>query len=346
VGVGRRQVPAVGPGEGPDPGQGRQVCRGVVLRLPAHHRVDHPGSAGEGRTGGDQSGKATENPEPKPRKGTRNDPRTVPAGPTATGDVRSYHPAFPAIGPDGRTVPTKSPWVRDGYQSSTNNSPKQILAGGDLHVLTASGHGPDGRPLPPFARRFRFLPAGENKGRPVVDAVLGAVTDGVTVTDLQADRGMTTLDPENFARPLHQTGVNVHKDLHPQQRGFQGFHNGALMLDGWFFSAAMPKHLWEVPGTTLNSTRAEREAIHRAHDKRLREWGYLSLGPVQADGSQRLQDPARRGTKRYPTTARQCGSTPASTTRPAAPPARTAAAAGPSPSPATSRNGCGSRTSG
>jgi len=243
---------------------------------------------------------AAKDPQPKPRKGTRKDPRTVPAGPTATGDVRSYHPAFPAIGPDGRMVPTKSPWARDGYQSGTNNAPKQILAGGDLHVLTASGHAPDGRPLPPFARRHRFLPAGDNKGRPVIDAVLGAVTDGVTVTDLQADRGMTTLDPENFARPLHQTGVNVHKDLHPQQRGFQGFHNGALMLDGWFFSAAMPKHLWEVPGTTLNSTRAEREAIHRAHDKRLREWGYLSLGPVQADGSQRLQDPARRGTKRCP----------------------------------------------
>ena len=95
-------------------------------------------------------------------------------------------------------------------------------------------------------------------------------------------------------------GVNIHKDLHPQQRGFQGFHNGALMLDGWFFSAQMPKHLWELPGTTLNSTRAEREAIHLAHDKRLREWGYLSLGPVQADGSQRLQDPARRGIKRCP----------------------------------------------
>lgn len=71
---------------------------------------------------------AAANPEPKPRKGTRNDPRTVPAGPTATGDVRSCHPAFPAIGPDGRTVPTKSPWVRDGYQSGSNNSPKQILA--------------------------------------------------------------------------------------------------------------------------------------------------------------------------------------------------------------------------
>ena len=243
---------------------------------------------------------ADANPTPKPRKGTRKDPRTVPAGPTATGDVRSYHPAFPAIGPDGRMVPTKSPWARDGFQSGVNNSPKQILAGGDLHVLTASGHAPDGRPLPPFARRFRFMPAGENKGRPVVDAVLGAITDGVTVTDLQADRGMTILDPENFARPLHHAHVNVHKDLHPMQRGLQGWHHGALMLDGWFFSGAMPEHQWELPGTTMNSTRTEREAVHRAHDKRLREWGYLSLGPAQADGSQRLQGPARHLVKRCP----------------------------------------------
>lgn len=53
------------------------------------------------------------------------------------------------------------------------------------------------------------MPAGDNKGRPVVGAVLGALEDGVAVVDLQADRGMTTLDPENFARPLRQADVNV-----------------------------------------------------------------------------------------------------------------------------------------
>lgn len=71
------------------------------------------------------------------------------------------------------------------------------------------------------------------------------------------------------------------------------------MLDGWFFSAKMPEHLWELPGAPRNASKAEREAIYAKHDKRLRDWGYL-LGPVQADGSQRLQDPARRLVKRCP----------------------------------------------
>lgn len=243
---------------------------------------------------------AKANPLPRPRKGTRNDPRTMPAGPTVTGDVRSYHPDFPALGPDGRTVPTQSPWVRDGYHSGTNNDPKGIKAGGDLHVLTTSGFAPDGKPLPPFARRHRFMPAGENKGQPVVDAVLKTLGAGVTVNEMQADRGMTILDPENFARPLRQAGVAVHKDLHPQQRRMQGWHNGALMLDGWFFSAAMPKHLWTLAAPERNASKAEREAVYQEHDKRLKEWGYLSLGPVQADGRQRLQGPARRLVKRCP----------------------------------------------
>jgi len=289
---------------------------------------------------------AEANPLPRPRKGTRNDPRTVPAGPTATGDVRSYHPDFPAIGPDGRMVPTKSPWVRDGYQSGTNNAPKQILAGGDLHVLTASGHAPDGKPLPPFARRHRLMPAGDNKGLPVVDAVLAAVAAGVLVNDLQADRGMTTLDPENFARPLRQARINVHKDLHPQQRGLQGWHKGALMLDGWFFSAAMPEHLWELPAAPRNANHAQRAALYQEHDKRLRDWGTSASGrfsPTAASGSRVPPGASSNGAL---TTARPGGSTPPGTTRPAAPLATTAAAAGPSPSPATSRNGCASRTSG
>lgn len=79
---------------------------------------------------------------------------------------------------------------------------------------------------------------------------------GITIGDLLADSGYAYRTPESWALPLRRLGARLVQDLHPNDRGPNGTHMGAICANGNLYCPATPKTLLELsplrPAQTQN----------------------------------------------------------------------------------------------
>ncbi len=122
---------------------------------------------------------------------------------------------------------------------------------------------------------------------------------GVKLGDVLADSGYAYRLPENWALPLRRLGAALVQDLHPNDRGLNGTHEGAIRFNGSLYCPATPKALAGLgplsPGASTEQT--------TAHDQLTAELSRYKLGPLTAldtDGYHRVSCPAVQGKLRCP----------------------------------------------
>lgn len=120
------------------------------------------------------------------------------------------------------------------------------------------------------------------------------VASGVALGDVLVDSGYSYRAPEHFSRPVRALGASLVMDLHPNDRGPKGTHDGAIICNGALFCPATPPALLKLSPPPRDATPAE----IASSDRRVKELKAYELGALSADdeaGSHRVLCPAVAG---------------------------------------------------
>jgi hypothetical protein len=123
--------------------------------------------------------------------------------------------------------------------------------------------------------------------------------DGIALGDLLADSGYAYRESATWALPLRRLGAQLIQDLHPNDRGLKGTHNGATLANGNLYCPATPQALLAL-GPLAHAASIEQTA---AHDQQTAELSRYKLSPITAsdqDGYHRVACPAAAGKLRCP----------------------------------------------
>ena len=125
------------------------------------------------------------------------------------------------------------------------------------------------------------------------------IESGISIGDVLADSGYAYRKPESWALPVRRLGAELIQELHPNDRGRQGTHMGAIRANGNLYCPQTPTALLELGPLAHGATEKETAA----HDRRVAELSAHKLGPItgyDADGYHRVGCPAAQGKLRCP----------------------------------------------
>ena len=158
----------------------------------------------------------------------------------------------------------------------------------------------DGGPeAPELVRRIHIASCDHDPPPALVPVLERMHRDGITISGLLADCGYAYRVPESWALPVRRLGARLVQDLHPNDRGPQGTHMGALRLNGNLYCPAAPTPLLELQPPP----RAATEQQTAAHDKQADELARYKLAPITGydpDGYRRVACPAVQNKPRCP----------------------------------------------
>jgi hypothetical protein len=181
-------------------------------------------------------------------------------------------------------------WLEDGSE------PTKVMYGYEhTHVFMAAST-KDERGL--FPKLLLAMPAphipgespGRNGFRGLELAIEAASEAGKAIHLVAANNAYVNADAEQFAIPLRNLGIDLVIDYNARQLGKRGSHDGALMVEGWWYCPAMPEDL-------INAT----EDLHagridwKTYQRRLADrapFEFRQKAAPKADGSVRLMCPA------------------------------------------------------
>jgi hypothetical protein len=157
-----------------------------------------------------------------------------------------------------------------------------------------------GPPVPELVRRITVCSSAHDPAAALVPVLADMVSaDGVRPGDILADSGFSHRQPDTWANPLRGLRMQLVADLHPQDRGPQGTHQGAVICNGNLYCPATPKPLLQLvplpPGVSADQV--------ATHDQQTAELTRYKLGlhaADDADGYRRLACPATAGKIRCP----------------------------------------------
>jgi hypothetical protein len=157
-------------------------------------------------------------------------------------------------------------------------------------------HGPE---VPELVRRIHLASPQHDPPAQIIPVIERMVADAIVIGDLLADSGYSYRQPETFALPARTLGIQLIVDLHPNDRGPKGTHNGATCANGRLYCPATPHTLLKLgplgPAATLEQT--------ALHDQQSAELARYKLAPITTpdhDGYHRVICPAAHGTIRCP----------------------------------------------
>jgi hypothetical protein len=169
------------------------------------------------------------------------------------------------------------------------------------YYLSAAVRVPDdqGPPAPELARRIT-LSSCRHDPVPAFTPVLTAMpAAGIPLGDILADSGYSHRVPRHWAAPLRAAGAQLIQDLHPQDRGPKGTHQGAVISNGNLYCPAVPRTLLELGPLSRTATR-EQAAAHDAKTAEAARYKLSRLTRDDEDGYHRAQCPAATGKIRCP----------------------------------------------
>jgi hypothetical protein len=156
-----------------------------------------------------------------------------------------------------------------------------------------------GPAVPELTRRITLSSCHTDPVRVLVPVLTGMPGDGIPLGDILADSGYAHRDADAWALPLRQAGAQLIQDLHPHDRGPQGTHAGAIIVNGNLYCPATPQPLLHLGPLTPAATPEDTAA----HDIRTAELARHKLGRLtadDADGYHRVTCPAAMGKIRCP----------------------------------------------
>src|SRR6266851_8636180 len=96
--------------------------------------------------------------------------------------------------------------------------------------------------------------------RALAAVLLAMAAGGLPLSDVLDDSGYAHRDAGAWAIPLRAAGAQLVQDLHPNDRGPRGTHQGAIISNGCLYCPATPRPLLELvplpPGASSNDTAA------------------------------------------------------------------------------------------
>jgi hypothetical protein len=157
----------------------------------------------------------------------------------------------------------------------------------------------NGPAVPEFARRATVSSCRHDPVRAFVPVLTAMPGQGIPLGDILADSGYAYRDADAWALPMRSAGARLVQDLHPNDRGPKGTHDGAIIANGSLYCPATPRSLTELGPLTRTATREQAAA----HDARTAELARYKLGRLtrdDPDGYHRVQCPAAMGKIRCP----------------------------------------------
>jgi hypothetical protein len=237
---------------------------------------------------------------PPPKTDRRPTDADTAAHATADDDQQPAHDAGDSSQPDqqpdrhGRRD-REAAW---GHRNTNHPGRNEMFFGYYLQAVTIvkDEGGPE---VPELVRRIQLSSCDHDPPRALIPVIQRMADSGIRIADLLADSGYSYRVAENWALPLRQLGVQLIHDLHPNDRGTHGTHQGAICHNGNLCCPATPNNLLELsplpPGASPEQT--------QAHDRHCSELARYKLSPITGydpDGYRRVICPAAQGKLRCP----------------------------------------------
>jgi hypothetical protein len=201
--------------------------------------------------------------------------------------------------PPRGTTGCADPEASWGHRTSNLPGPKGELFFGyylSAATMTCEENGP---PLPELARRMTLSSCHLDPVRALAAVLLRMAAAGIRLGDILDDSGYAHRDAAAWAIPLRQAGAQLVQDLHPNDRGPRGTHDGAIISNGNLYCPATPRPLLELAPPARDATTGQVSA----HDQQTAELARHKLGKITSDdqdGYHRVMCPAAMGKIRCP----------------------------------------------
>jgi len=239
-------------------------------------------------------------PPPKPRAANpepaASDPKRQAAPSDTAHDADPEHRTPADDNDEHRCADPEASW---GHRRGNHPGRKdELFYGYYLQAATTvrDEHGP---PVPELARRMHLASCDHDPPPAFVPVLQRMHATGITITDVLADSGYAYRIPTTWALPIRQLGADLIQDLHPNDRGPNGTHHGAICANGRLYCPATPRPLLDIQPLARAAT-PEQTA---AHDQRSGELARYKLSPISRhdrDGYHRVICPAAQGKLRCP----------------------------------------------
>jgi hypothetical protein len=196
------------------------------------------------------------------------------------------------------TRPSSDPEAGWGHRTSTHPTQNEMFYGYHLQAVTSvrDEHGPE---VPELARRIHLTSPQHDPPAQIIPVLKRMHDNGIVIGDLLADSGYSYRQPETFALPARALGAQLIVDLHPNDRGPKGTHQGAIINNGRLYCPTTPTALLQLaplpPAANLEQT--------ALHDQQSAELARHKLAPISRpdhDGYHRVSCPAAHGKLRCP----------------------------------------------
>lgn len=199
---------------------------------------------------------------------------------------------------EGEPPDCADPEAAFGHRKVNHPSKSEMFFGYYLQAATivAEENGPQ---VPELVARITLTSCKEDPPEQIVPVIERMAEDGIQFGDMLADSGYSYRAPETFAAPLRRLGAKLVIDIHPNDRGMKGAHQGAIIAGGNLYCPATPKALFELGPAHPGATGQELAA----HDQKSEELSRYKLSPLtapDADGYHRVICPAVKGKIRCP----------------------------------------------
>lgn len=210
-------------------------------------------------------------------------------------DVEAWARAVPASSP-GTGADPEARW---GHRNVNRAIEEGEMFFGYYMPAATMVNDEDGPAVPELARRITVCSSAHDPAAALVPVLTGMAACGIKPGDILADSGFSHRQPDTWANPLRSTGAQLVVDLHPQDRGPQGTHQGAIICNGNLYCPQTPRPLLQLIPLPPGASAAEAAA----HDQQTAELSRYKLGlhaAEDAGGCRRLACPAAMGKIRCP----------------------------------------------
>jgi hypothetical protein len=185
-----------------------------------------------------------------------------------------------------------------GHRKANHPAKNEMFFGYYLQAATTvkEESGPE---IGELVRRITLASAKHDPPAQIVPVIKRMARQGIEIGDLLADPGYSYRQAETFAMPARALGASLVIDLHPNDRGCKGTHQGATCANGNLYCPATPKALFQLCPPAPAATEQELAA----HDRKSEELSRYKLSPFTAedqDGYHRAICPAQARKLRCP----------------------------------------------
>jgi hypothetical protein len=157
-------------------------------------------------------------------------------------------------------------------------------------------HGPQ---VPELARRMLLTSCHIDPPAALVPVLQRMRASGTKLEDVLADSGYAYRIPETWALPVRALGADLIQDLHPNDRGPNGTHMGAIQSNGRLYCPATPTTLLKLQPLARGAT-GEQTAGHDQQATELARYKLSAITSHDPDGYHRAICPAAQGKLRCP----------------------------------------------